>query len=182
MNKSNQPAYGQQAVEKAIEHGALSAAEVPLHPELETKDQYRILGARTFVNTQDGWVDTTFDPEQMETVKVAFLSDDYFILARSRAELAAAFALGERVIAIVDGTAYEVVASESNVPAIDLSPASISTTDQPKSTPTSTTMHIPNLEPTRGVESPARRVCLGALLPVLMVSLVGMLYYHRDIY
>jgi hypothetical protein len=51
----------------------------------------------------------------MQTVKIGFLSEDYFALAASRTELGAAFALGSRVIALSDGVAYEVVEDASTV-------------------------------------------------------------------
>ena len=73
------------------------------------------MGARTFVLIDGVWTDTGFDPQAMQTVKIGFLSDDYFALAASRAELGAAFALGSRVIALSDGVAYEVVEDASLV-------------------------------------------------------------------
>ncbi|KXK49679.1 MAG: hypothetical protein UZ13_02950 [Chloroflexi bacterium OLB13] len=45
----------------------------------------------------------------MTTEKVEFLSDAYFDLLDSTPELAAYFALGERVIVVLDGVAYEVI-------------------------------------------------------------------------
>jgi len=44
----------------------------------------------------------------MTTVKVSFLSTEYFQLADARPDVAAALALGDRVIVMVDGVAYEV--------------------------------------------------------------------------
>jgi len=58
----------------------------------------------------------------METVKVAFLSEDYFALADSRPELAAAFALGQSVIAISDRVAYEVVPSGASTGSVEIPP------------------------------------------------------------
>ena len=73
------------------------------------------MGARTFVLIDGVWTDTGFDPQAMQTVKIGFLSEDYFALAASRTELGAAFALGSRVIALSDGVAYEVVEDASTV-------------------------------------------------------------------
>jgi Ca-activated chloride channel family protein len=86
-------------------------------PAPEYADQVKVIGSRAFVNQDGVWTETTFDPSQMETVKVQFLSDDYFKLLELRPDLAEAFALGDRVIAISGGVAFEVVADE--VPAID---------------------------------------------------------------
>ncbi len=68
----------------------------------------RIVGHRTFL-LQDGvWIETTFDPSSMTTIKVQFVSDDYFKLLELCPDLADAFALGDRVIAISNGIAFEV--------------------------------------------------------------------------
>ncbi len=68
------------------------------------------VGGKTFL-WQDGvWTDTTFESDTMQTQKVVFLSDDYFALLDEKPELSEYFALGERVIVVLDGVAYEVVA------------------------------------------------------------------------
>ncbi|MGH2531160.1 MAG: VIT domain-containing protein [Thermomicrobiales bacterium] len=91
--------------------GALPTAEP------EVAEQIRSVGARTFVNKEGVWIETTYDPSRLETIKVQFASEDYFRLLKVRPDLAEAFALGERVIAVSDGVAFEVVAEEA--PAID---------------------------------------------------------------
>ncbi|MBN1145850.1 MAG: VWA domain-containing protein, partial [Anaerolineales bacterium] len=117
------PAFGQAAVEKAIGQGSLASADAPLSPVVEgAANQVRIAGSKAFVFDGERWVDTTFDSERMQTVKVAFLSDEYFALASSRPELAAAFALGEAVIALSEGVAYEVVSQGAPVEAIQIPP------------------------------------------------------------
>jgi len=66
---------------------------------------------KTFL-LQDGvWTDTTFEPDTMTTEKIVFLSDAYFALLDARPELGDYFALGERVIVVVEGTAYAVVSA-----------------------------------------------------------------------
>ena len=69
-----------------------------------------VVGSRAFVNQDGVWIETTFDPSTMTTVKVQFGSDDYFALLAAHPELAEAFALGEQVIAFANGTAFEVTA------------------------------------------------------------------------
>ena len=54
------------------------------------------------------WIDTAYDAELMQPVIVPFLSDEYFELANSRADVSAALALGQNVIVVVDGKAYQV--------------------------------------------------------------------------
>ena len=118
------PAFGQEAVQKAADQGALSAAEAPAAVEGATGQTVRIVGSKTFVFSDDAWIDTSFDPEKMKTVKVAFLSDDYFKLSQAVPELRSAFSLGSRVIAIHDGVAYQVVAQDTSLPPLDLPPTS----------------------------------------------------------
>jgi Ca-activated chloride channel homolog len=105
---------GRGAVESAAGQGALQGADSAAAPPAGAAQTVRILGSRTFVLADSVWTDTGFDPQKMQTIKVPFLSDDYFALAAARPDLEAAFALGKRVIALADGKAYEVV--DSNAP------------------------------------------------------------------
>ncbi len=130
------PSFGQAAVERAAAEGALSDAEAPVAAEPGVAEVVRQVGAQTFVLVDGVWTDTRFDPDTMETVKVAFLSDDYFALAAARPDLAAAFALGERVIALSDGVAYEVVGGDDDADPITIpnqyetpTPEAVSTQD-----------------------------------------------------
>ncbi|HLV36527.1 MAG TPA: VIT domain-containing protein [Spirillospora sp.] len=84
-------------------------AEPPAEPAAEQINPIRSVGGKTFILQNGVWTDTTFEPDTMETVKIEFLSDAYFDLLAEQPELGAYFALGERVIVVVDGTAYEVV-------------------------------------------------------------------------
>lgn len=98
-------------MERAAAESEFGAAEVPLAPSADVVDLVRVVGSRTFRLTEGIWVDTAFDPQSMSTMRVPFLSEDYFALVGADATLAAAFALGERVIAISGGQAYEVIRS-----------------------------------------------------------------------
>jgi hypothetical protein len=66
------------------------------------------VGDKTFILQNGIWTDTTFQPDTMETQKIVFLSDEYFALLDSNPDLAQYFAVGERVIVVVDDIAYEV--------------------------------------------------------------------------
>ncbi len=68
------------------------------------------VGAKTFINVEGVWNDTAFEPDTMETEQVVFLSDEYFALLDAHPELAEYFALGDRVIVVIEDVAYEVVA------------------------------------------------------------------------
>lgn len=122
------PAYGQAAVEKAIDEGSLAEADAPAALQEGAANQVRIAGAKTFVLQGGQWLDTAFDPENMPTMKISFLSDEYFALAESNPELAYAFALGPSVIVLYDGMAYEVVQTAPTD-----QPAAISPTPTPLS-------------------------------------------------
>lgn len=94
-------------------------------------------------------MDTTYDPKQMTPVKVPFLSEDYFKLAQSRPDAAAALAQGERVIVVVDGKAYEVVEASAVSPGITL-PA----TPAPAPTLPAPTISAPRIDPGTGQPVP----------------------------
>ncbi len=76
---------------------------------IDTREVIRQVRDRAFVLRDGVWIDTAYDPEQMTTQKVAFLSDEYFDLLARQPALADFFALGERVIVVLEGVAYEVV-------------------------------------------------------------------------
>jgi Ca-activated chloride channel family protein len=116
------PVAGATAVQKASDQSALAGAESVAAPSGEAADVVKIVGSRTFVLSGGVWVDTAFDPDTMQTTKVTFISDDYFALADSRSELAAAFALGSRVIALSDSVAYEVIDSDTPTAPIQIPP------------------------------------------------------------
>jgi len=107
-------AVGAPAAEMADEQAQMRGAESVgggAMPE-EAAQVVRLVGSKTFV-LQDGvWTDTTFDPSRMTTVQVGFGSEAYFDLLTARPEWGAYFALGERVIFVAEGTAYEVVEGE----------------------------------------------------------------------
>ncbi|MGD8553928.1 MAG: VIT domain-containing protein [Anaerolineales bacterium] len=102
-------ASGQPAVERSQAEAEIGGADSVLAPSGEAADLVQLVGTRTFRLVDGVWIDTAFDPETMSTTRVPFLSDDYFALAGSSSDLGAAFALGSRVIAIWNDTAYEVI-------------------------------------------------------------------------
>ena len=66
------------------------------------------VGTRTFYWIDDRWVDASH-AKGTETTKVELFSEAYFNLLRRYSELAGCFALGERVVVVIEGTAYETV-------------------------------------------------------------------------
>ncbi|HMD88477.1 MAG TPA: hypothetical protein VKF38_04885, partial [Anaerolineaceae bacterium] len=114
MSAPAAPVSGQAAVNKAAGEGALSQAQVPAPVQDNNTQSIKTVDARTFVLSGSVWTDTAYDPNKMQTLKVAFLSTDYFKLAESRPDVAAALALGQQVIVVVDGQVYEVLPQGSN--------------------------------------------------------------------
>jgi Mg-chelatase subunit ChlD len=68
----------------------------------------RHVGEKTFVLDGKRWIDSLWDGKS-ETRKIEAFSDEYFKLLRDRPELARCFALGDRVVVVLDRQAYEVV-------------------------------------------------------------------------
>jgi len=71
------------------------------------------VGSKTFLWRNETWIDTTFD-RSMETKKVTFLGEEYFDLIAKEPVLGSYFALGERVIVVYQGQAYETVPEEGS--------------------------------------------------------------------
>ena len=121
------PSSGAGAVQRAAFEGALSAApaEMPaMNITLSTGADgatrtvqvslvVKHVGSKTFLLRNQTWIDTSFDTS-MKTKEVLFLSPEYFDLISDEPELGSYFALGDRVIVVYQGQAYEVV-SEKNM-------------------------------------------------------------------
>ncbi len=127
------PASGQKAVQDAAGQGALAEAESAPQASVDMIGRVRLIGSRTFVLQDGKWIDTSFDPESMTTLKLAFLSEDYFAFLQAHPDLATAIALGEQVIVVTGGQAYETTASPVSQPPAAGSPQP---TALPRRTPT----------------------------------------------
>jgi Ca-activated chloride channel family protein len=104
-------AVGAPAAERAEKEGGLYDTESAGGGETlpaEAAQVVRLVGNKTFLLKDGVWIDTAFDPSRMETVKVGFGSDEYFDLLAARPEWGLCFALGERVIFVAEGIAYEI--------------------------------------------------------------------------
>lgn len=165
-------ASGAGAVNKAAEEGALSAAEAAPALSAEDAQSVKVAGSRTFVLKDGVWYDTAYDPEQMKPQQVLFLSADYFALLDSRADLAAALALGSRVVVVVDGAAYEVVDDGRPAQAVTLPATAVpaATLEQPAQMPQVQDTPTPTVSPTSGslpADSPI--LCTAIALPLLLI-------------
>jgi len=98
---------GEKAVGRAAAESDIRSADVAPQLDPSSADVVRLVGSRTFSLIDGIWMDTSYDPEAMTTLRVPFLSADYFTLAD-------AFALGQNVIIVVEGIAYEVVGAEDS--------------------------------------------------------------------
>jgi Ca-activated chloride channel family protein len=123
---------GQAAVQSSVDAGAMQGASNAPAVQGEAASSVRVVGSRTFVLSDGKWIDTAFDPDTMKTTQVKFLSTEYFNLAADHPELADAFALGEQVIALSNGTAYEVVAGETTSQPTNITPTPSSPIKPPK--------------------------------------------------
>lgn len=92
--------------------GAPGDADEGAFDGIQPYNPIQTVGDKTFLQLDGVWTDTTFEPDTMTTEKVEFLSDEYFALLDAHPELAEYFAVGERVIVVLDGTAYEVTVTE----------------------------------------------------------------------
>ncbi|MGH2604674.1 MAG: hypothetical protein ACRDJ9_35445, partial [Dehalococcoidia bacterium] len=83
-----------------------AATSAPGQPSRTPLEQ-RFVGDKSFVLRDGVWTDTAYQPDTV-TLTVPFGSDAYFTLLAEKPALAPFFALGERVIVVFEGTAYEV--------------------------------------------------------------------------
>ena len=107
------PATGAGAVQQSQDFSGYQQAEsLPVESAVE---QLKVVGDRTFVLRDGVWIDSGYR-EGMSTTKVGFGSDDYYQVLAQRPEWGSFLALGERVIFLADGQAYEV--AEGNLPPV----------------------------------------------------------------
>jgi Ca-activated chloride channel family protein len=165
-------ASGQAAVQSAADAGAMQGASNAPSVQGEAASTVRVVGSRTFALSDGKWIDTAFDPDTMRPTLVEFLSTEYFALVNTRPGLADAFALGEQVIALSDGAAYEVVPGEATSQPMNITPtptSSTGTTATPD--PSSQPMQPPFTIP----PSKASGVCGTAAVPLILVPLLVVL-------
>jgi Ca-activated chloride channel family protein len=171
------PAYGAPAVERAAEEGAMRDANVAGDTG---STQVKTVGDKTFVWHDDAWVDTTFDADKMTATQVGFGSDDYFELLAARPDWGRYFALGTRVIVVLEGAAYEVVEGEGE--SVEIPPAATTVTPQPTKPGDSATVVAPTPAPDetpdpattrepREPDRPCGSIFGAAILPLLGLAL-----------
>jgi hypothetical protein len=76
----------------------------------QASNPIQVIEDRTFVLRQGTiWMDTTYDASAMTPEQVVFLSDAYFDLLDEHPEIGVYLALGDHIILVIDGEAYEIV-------------------------------------------------------------------------
>jgi Ca-activated chloride channel family protein len=157
---------GQAAVQSAVDAGAMQgAASAPSLPE-EATSSVRVLGARTYVLSDGTWIDTAFDPDQMKPTPVEFLSPEYFDLVANYPELGDAFSLGDKVIALAGGGAYEVIPGENAAQPVNPSPTPAKPGDP---TPTPNVIKQPTQTPTEVPPDKSSGLCGAVLFPFVFL-------------
>jgi len=168
------PSSGADAVNQSQAQSALAGAQAPSAPQGDAANVVRVVGTHTFLFSQGVWMDTAFDPSKMQTKPVEFASADYFSLLGARPELAAAFALGPRVIALADdGAAYEV--TNTSAPALTVPPTytpAPEATTPPNTTPSNPNPTSSNPNPTTSPSSGrSGSTCPGAFLTLGLIAI-----------
>jgi Ca-activated chloride channel family protein len=163
---------GQAAVQSAADAGAMQGASNAPSVQGEAARTVRVVGSRTFVLSDGKWIDTAFDPDSMQTKPVEFLSAEYFALVAAHSELADAFALGEHVIALSDGVAYEVIPGEVTAKPVNITPTPAISIDP---TVTPNPVSPPTESPTTVPPGKISGVCGTAALSILLIPLLVMM-------
>ncbi|MGB5845131.1 MAG: VIT domain-containing protein [Anaerolineales bacterium] len=167
------PTFGRGAVEQAEGQNSLAQADSAPAAPYEAHQKVRTIGSRTFIDSNGVWTDTRFDPQQMETIEIAFLSEQYFSLARNHPELAMVFALGSEVIVISGDKTYEIINEgfadiPSPVPTPHVSTQATPAVSTPEQVHSETNPPKPSVVPTL----PCMSGLVFALLPMIAVGAV----------
>jgi len=119
------PAFGAQAVADSQTQNKLTQAERGSESEAA---QIKLVGNKAFVLRNNIWTDTAYDPQRMRVTRLQFGSPAYFQLLAKHPQWGKYFAIGERLIVVLDGTAYQIepeTTETQEVPTVnprDLSP------------------------------------------------------------
>ena len=145
------PASGAGAVQQSQDFSGYQQAEsLPVESDVE---QLKVVGDRSFVLRDGVWIDSGYQ-EDMSTTKIGFGGDDYYDVLAQRPDWGSFFALGERVIFLSDGQAYEV--AEGDFPTVDAPdepPTQPDTPDEPPVQP-----DVPDEPPVQPETPPSERL------------------------
>ncbi len=122
------PEAGKGGVDYSMEVRRLSESEGAYTGQATSG--FRQVGDKAFLLADGIWTDTTYQVG-VPTTQVTFGGESYFALLAAHPEWGKYFAIGERLIVVLDGVAYEVVAEE--VPPITPPPARPTASPSPSS-------------------------------------------------
>jgi hypothetical protein len=166
---------GKAAVDEALRQSELERSGTAMGA---TGDVVKVVRDKTFVLREGVWIDTTFDVERMAPKRVGFLTDDYFALVAARPDWGAYLSVGERVLVVLDGQAYQVVQEDEGERIEIPAPLPTPTSDPARPKPTTS--------PTREVQDPMQIVrpeqkglCGGAFATVLLALAAAALFGKR---
>jgi Ca-activated chloride channel family protein len=76
-----------------------------------SQGQMQVLGAKNFLQAPNSpqWVDTAYDAANMSLINITFLSEEYFALLDQYPELSDYFAIGDNLILVLGGQAYQIL-------------------------------------------------------------------------
>ncbi len=123
MAEYSGPAVGAEAVEKADAESNLRSAESFYQSDALSGESnngvqqpvVKYVDDKTFLIQNGIWIDTTYEPGSMETTKIGFGTQVYFDLLKSRPSFGKYLALGNQLIFVIGGTAYEIVEGEGEL-------------------------------------------------------------------
>jgi Ca-activated chloride channel family protein len=144
------PEVGGEAVDRSEQEEKLAAAEQVVAPPLAPSitgtpgpgrlpggapspgaAPVKFVGDKTFLwdAEQQIWLDTTFEADRMKPVTIRFGADDYFALIAAHPDWGRYFAVGDRVIVVLEGTPYRVVPEDEEASASSASEAPTETAE-----------------------------------------------------
>jgi Ca-activated chloride channel family protein len=163
------PAVGATAVEGAVTIEEYRQAQAVV---ADSSNRVEVVGDRTFVQREDAWIDSRYQ-EGMAITKIGFGTDSYYQLLGQRPDWGPYFALGEHVIFVVDGKAYEV--TEGDYPPVEAP----SNPDAPDPVGPNADPVLPALEQDGGGTNWALVAALSAVGAVVMAGAAGLLVRSR---
>ena len=145
------PRSGATAVKKAVENMAFESAEMaaPMPTRVPgaasgednralTASTITAVGDKAFVLRDGVWTDTTFNPDTMTAASMPFASTQFMDFIAQHPAAAKYFSLGEQVIVVIDGQAYQSVAADAE-PAVASAPAKANENGVSPATPAAST-------------------------------------------
>ncbi|MGB2962729.1 MAG: VIT domain-containing protein [Anaerolineales bacterium] len=117
------PAVGAEAVNKADAESSMRSAESYYQPEITGGDFsqegnqpiVKYIEDKTFLRQNGIWIDTAYEDDSRDTVKIGFGSEVYFDLLNNRPSWGKYLALGECLIFLDGDTVYEIVEGEGEL-------------------------------------------------------------------